>query len=159
MYCSQLWRNPCQSISSHCLVLTLRACVALLVRTPLGCRHAGELKPPRVLRAERTALERQLIADIVDGERFGAQVARLCDAFGTAQKKMIAGADQDHHHLAEEALLLHPSPAAEDVDANATCPDSARKNGLLIFISVLPPGISLRRESSATLVPKQHHEP
>ena len=55
---------------------------------------AGELKPPRQLRAERTALERQLIADIVDGERFGAQVARLCDAFGTAQKKMIAGADE-----------------------------------------------------------------
>ena len=45
-----------------------------------------------MLRAERLALTQQLIAEIVDGERFGAQVARLCDAFGTAQKKMIAGA-------------------------------------------------------------------
>ncbi len=65
-----------------------------LIQTPTLNQAAGELKPPRVLRAERTALECQLIADIVDGERFGAQVARLCDAFGTAQKKMIAGADQ-----------------------------------------------------------------
>ena len=54
--------------------------------------RAGEVKPPRVLRAERAALVQRLVGDIVDGERFGAQVARLCDAFSTAQKKMIAGA-------------------------------------------------------------------
>ena len=44
-----------------------------------------------MLRAERAALAKRLIGDIVDGERFGAQVARLCDAFGTALKKMITG--------------------------------------------------------------------
>ena len=56
---------------------------------------AGELKSPRVLRAERAALAQRLIGDIVDGERFGAQVVRLCDAFGTALKKMIAGVGSD----------------------------------------------------------------
>ena len=52
-----------------------------------------------MLRAERSALEQQLMAEIVDGERFGAQVGRLCDAFGTAQKKMIAGADLAWHKM------------------------------------------------------------
>ena len=74
-----------------------------LVQTLTPNHIAGELKPPRVLRAERTALERQLITDIVDGERFGTQVARLCDAFGTAQKKMIAGAD--HHVTIRRGLM------------------------------------------------------
>ena len=61
-----------------------------------------------MLRAERSALARQLIADIADGERFGAQVARLCDAFGTAQKKMIAGAQRSSSCGAEGAVSSTP---------------------------------------------------
>ncbi len=51
-------------------------------------------------------MAQRLIGDIVGGERFGAQVARLCDAFGTALKKMIAGAGSDLRKAGPSSQLV-----------------------------------------------------
>lgn len=51
----------------------------------------GKRKPPRVVRAERADMGRQLVESIVEGAAFGGAVERLCSTFQGRMKELIAG--------------------------------------------------------------------
>lgn len=56
-----------------------------------GAPPPGKRKPPRVLRAERADMGRQLVESIVEGAAFGGAVERLCKTFKGRMKELIAG--------------------------------------------------------------------
>ena len=59
---------------------------------PVLMRRPGKRKPPRVLRAERADMGRQLVESIVEGVAFGGAVERLCRTFQGRMKELISGA-------------------------------------------------------------------
>ena len=52
----------------------------------------GKRKAPRVLRAERADIGRQLVESIVSGAAFGSAVDRLRRTFQARMRELIAGA-------------------------------------------------------------------